>query len=425
MTSSLKLLLQQPVAIPFDQWLLELTVEENRPLSPLEEAVLSLSQAGVRELDRFAELLGIDHRLLASGVSSLRLKNALTANQGQYSISETGAKLLEQNAHRTLRRVTAKVLHDPFRDEFSWPQEEHEEEVDGLRRLPAPPELRKAVMTQRYSELHRLLGDDGLPDEQVTPLNEQLAERAIIVNVHPRNVTRIYRTRTLQVWLDPATTAIRFQLLQDDHPDEQTTDVLNSMWYQGTEIVPLQAVAPSQDEAQRIMDRLSSLHTNAQAISAEQGGRVRDLTCRAIEQATDVVLILESFHEEDGEVLRKLRQRLLKDVALKAVVLLSSSPEGQQADASARTTLSQLQQLPQLSGRLVWMEVPQLHAHGVFKDDEWAVIATREFMRHPTRTAYGFSYSRQSFNALRTTVTTVRTEIIQLLRELPSAPANQ
>ncbi|ABW34973.1 hypothetical protein Dgeo_2930 (plasmid) [Deinococcus geothermalis DSM 11300] len=414
-------ILEKPVAIPVDQWTLELTVEEDRPLSPLEEAILRLADAGVRRLERFAELLGIDQRLVASGIGQLRLKNALLADQSAYSVSETGKRFLQANLQRTLRRVTARVHHDPYGEKFSWPSEDNEgDEAAGLWKLPAPPEWRKESVADSQAELQQLLNHGGLPEDQVTEYNPQVAERTLVVNVAPGSIRRIYLPGTLIVSLNKLTCEAKFELFKEDNLlDQSATAIIQDLWKNGTEVLPLISIGQHAPAIQRILDRMISLHTGAEAIKQEDASKGVTLAYKAVEQARNEVLMFESF-SEGLELLTLLQRHLTQRPDLRAVVLLTSSPTGEAPSHQTTQRLQQMATIENLKGRFYWAPLDDLHAHAVFKDGDWAVVSTPEMVRNPSRVNVGFPYVRRSFNAKPDTVNSIRQDLMAVIRNLPA-----
>lgn len=283
-TAHTELIWQEPVLLTLYAWTVEVTVEENRALPRLEEAVLRLAGAGVREFARFGELLGLDdERLLSRAFGQLRLRGALAVTTGEeYALTEAGRRLLERAQERTLRQVELKLWHDPYRDELTWPWVDDEEvlnrrqqEASPLRVLEAPVELRHDVLQGRYREVQELISRDGLPQESEADAQKQRHAQRAVVNLAPRYHERLYVPATLQVWRDRAGHGLTYLLERDGRIDEKASRTLRDLEDGGAEPVPLVPLATTaaSGAAQRLEQELSGMHPRGQVIPVLEAAR--------------------------------------------------------------------------------------------------------------------------------------------------------
>lgn len=401
--SGLELLLTDTVALPIHSWAVDLTVEEDRPLPRLEETILRLAQAGVREFHRFTQLLGVEERHLARAFGDLRLKSALSAQGGTYEVTAEGLKLLDRAAHRTLRKTSVRLWHDPYTNTLSWADFDNDEVLNGteqresgLRSLPAPVELREDELRERHREIQALIRENGLPDD---PDDLQDVPVRHLVSVASKGHSTVFLPVELAVHRHIGTGQLVYLLKRNGRPDRETSLALKELAERNIDLMPFELLRTLPPKIQGLMDRLITLQGKGEAIENDDF-RIDQLLQRATTNAQRVVTLFSPFQPSSRlgtDSLRKIRTRLLQAPELRAQVVVTGSMEESKSLTAARQFLSQMQKMEAIGSRIEVFEASGLQTEGAIVDSDWALIDLRQYALHPWKTEYGLPYSRVKF----------------------------
>lgn len=419
--SALELLRTETVALPIHSWSVDLTLEEDRPLPRLEETILRLSRAGVREFSRFVQLLGVEERQLARAFGDLRLQAALSAQAGTYEVTPEGLKLLERAALRVLRKTRVRLWHDPYTDTLNWEDLENDDVMtgnqqreSGIRALPAPVELREDELRERHREIQALLQRSGLPDDE-DELESVPARH--LVHIAPKGHTSMFLPVELSVHRHIGTRQLVYVLKRNGRPDQAASLTLKALNEQNVELVPFEPLRTLPPEAQRLTDRFVTLQRKGTGLEADDS-RIPELLQRAVPTAQQVITLFSSFQADtplDVGMLRTLRTRLLQTPALHARIIVTEPNDGADVPQDVRQLLTQMQTIESIRSRLRIVETHEVRAQGVVIDHAWGLIDVRQFAQHPWKTEYGLSYNRRSYVADREALKVFQASVDELL----------
>ncbi|WP_295815530.1 hypothetical protein [uncultured Deinococcus sp.] len=401
--SALELLRTDLVALPVHSWAVDLTLEENRPLPRLEETILRLAQAGVREFSRFVQLLGVEERHLARAFGDLRLKAALSAAGGTYELTPDGIRLLKQAALRTLRRVSVRLWHDPYTNALGWADFNNDEVMtrseqreSGLRALHAPVELREDELRERYREIQSLIQRNGLPDDE-DDLNT-LPERHL-VSITPKGHITVFLPAELAVYRHVGTGQLTYLLKRNGTPDRAASLSLKDLAERNIDLVPFETLKTLSPEAQRLTNRLITLQRRGSVIESDDS-RIPQLLQRALPTAQQLITWLSPFQPGghfDAGLLRALRTRLIQVPNLHARIVLTSGPASGDSCADVQQLMAQLPGVETIQDRLQVHEMPEVFAEGIIVDHTWALIESRQLAQHPFKRELALPYNRIHF----------------------------
>jgi len=234
------------VGVPYSVWSVDLEVEEDRELRLLEETVLRLIRAGVRERTQIGELMGLaEDIILSSALRDLLTKNAITFGDvgASFDINPLGLEMLTKATSREARsHRDVKVCHDPYLDKLQWFEGDDEvwvsvNELGQLHPLPAPAPLSEASLEARHRELQRLVEIDGMPSD--APLERgQIRPKRELVRVTAIRHAFWYCRVELEVWCDRQSGDRQLRVVRDGGEQTEISEAVMDLLAEGQDILP-------------------------------------------------------------------------------------------------------------------------------------------------------------------------------------------
>lgn len=108
----MRLVAHREAAIPIFRLTLDVVIEENKPVPPIEEYVLKALAAGLTSIDSVAGFLGIERRLVEVAVHDLWGRDDIDLSGGVLSLTPSGKQSLEDLVSRAPVRTEGSVDFD-------------------------------------------------------------------------------------------------------------------------------------------------------------------------------------------------------------------------------------------------------------------------------------------------------------------------
>lgn len=234
------------VGVPYSVWCVDMEVEQDRELRLLEETILRLVRAGVREQACIGALVGLEgDPILSTALRDLLAKNALTFGDvgASFDINPLGVEMLAKAAAREARIYRdLRVCHDPYLDRLQWFDGFDDlwlvaNELGQLHLLPAPVALSEARFEARHRELQRLIEIDGLPTDP--PLERgQVRSKRDLVRVTAIRHSSSFRRLELEVWRNRQSGDEHLRILGDGGEQIEISEAVMDLAAAGQAVLP-------------------------------------------------------------------------------------------------------------------------------------------------------------------------------------------
>ena len=234
------------VGVPYFVWSVDLEVEEDRDLRLIEETILRLIRAGVREQAQIGALMGLaGDTVLSSALKDLLTKNAITFGEigASFVINPLGAEMLAKAVSREARtHRDVRVCHDPYLDQLQWFDGEDEtwvqaSELGQLHPLPGPVAISEASFEARHRELQRLVEAEGLPSDPPLERGQARSKRDLVRTTAIRQTVR-YRRAELEVWRNAKSGEQQLRVMRDGGEQTKVSDAIMDLAAEGQPILP-------------------------------------------------------------------------------------------------------------------------------------------------------------------------------------------
>jgi hypothetical protein len=234
------------VGVPYSVWSVDLEVEEDRDLRLIEETILRLIRAGVRDQAQIGELMGLTgDTVLSSALNDLLTKNALTFGEAgaSFDINPLGSEMLAKAVSREARsHRDVRVCHDPYLDQLQWFDGDEETWIPAsalgqLSLLPGPIAISEASFEARHRELQRLIEAEGLPSDPPLERGQTRPKRDLVRTTAIRQ-TVWYRRAELEVWRNGTTTEQQLRVIRDGGEQTEVSDAIMDLAAEGQAILP-------------------------------------------------------------------------------------------------------------------------------------------------------------------------------------------
>jgi hypothetical protein len=235
------------VGVPYFVWSVDLEVEEDRDLRLIEETILRLIRAGVREQTQIGELMGLaGDSVLSSALNDLLTKNAITFGEvgASFDINPLGSEMLAKAVSREARSFRdVSVCHDPYLDQLQWFDRDDETWVPAsdhgqLHLLPGPVAISEASFEARHRELQRLVEMDGLPFDPPLEHGQMRTKRDLVRTTAIRQ-TVWYRRADLEVWRHAKTTEQQLRIIRGGGEQTEVSEAAMDLAAEGQPVVPV------------------------------------------------------------------------------------------------------------------------------------------------------------------------------------------
>lgn len=239
------------VGVPYSVWSVDLEVEEDRELRLIEETILRLIRAGVREQTQIGDLMGLaGDTVLSSALRDLLTKNAITFGEvgASFDINPLGLDMLAKEVAREARsHRDVRICHDPYLDQLQWFDSDDETwvqpgQLGNLHLLPGPVGLSEANLEARYRELQRLVETEGLPFDPPLERGQTRSKRDLVRTTAIRQ-TLWYRRAELEVWRNAKTSEQQLRIIRDGGEQAEVSDAAMDLAAEGQSVVPAPAAS--------------------------------------------------------------------------------------------------------------------------------------------------------------------------------------
>jgi len=360
------------VAVPLQVWHAELTLELDNDLPLLEETVLRLIGAGVKDVERIAALLALEaDQALDEVLIYLLKREAISGNDTAFEITPMGKGILERAATRELQQRDVEIMRDPYTRELLWePNEpmirrEQDFKNTDTRVLPLPQQIdswSESQIRHQHDEIQALIDLNGLAEEDVDQARHMRDRNRQLVGVKPLHRRTAYRLATLHAryLVEKEQITWRLQRGEGTHGSDRALKALEE---QGLiDVLPLNSFRTEPvDAICQVIESMLDLHArNFEEIDEEERGLQ---PVQAVITAARQHLVLFSSFCLDGKpdltLLETLKTAMKDQPGLNVDLVQTRSgivPKGvskQQLDDLEQTVISLLQALRQpLKSRL-------------------------------------------------------------------------